>query len=72
MTDTDLTDLLLHRWGLRISREMAKYLLRQIESATSARSTEPIPVIAGNARTGVAQRALLPTQELIEAASAFE
>lgn len=49
MREDELQELLRSRLGLRVEREMAAYMLRQLESGSDS-----IPIIAGDARTGAA------------------
>jgi hypothetical protein len=55
-----MADLLLNRFRLRVRPEMAEFVLKRMLDA----SGEPIPVMGGDARTGVAVRQLLAAQEL--------
>jgi hypothetical protein len=60
----DVAEVLLKRYRLRIEPEMSAYLRRQL---CAAPADGRIPVIAGDARTGVAVRRLLAAGELLEA-----
>jgi hypothetical protein len=53
MTPSEVQQLLLNRLGLRVGPEMAAYVLRACNAAAPAPT---IPVIATEARTGVATR----------------
>jgi hypothetical protein len=55
----------LGRYGLRIGPAMARYLLQQIDRARSGMTDGSVPVIGGEARTGVPQRLLIPVDELL-------
>jgi len=66
-SDSDLADVaarveevLLNRYQLRVRPEMSQYVSRRLRQ-----SQQPtIPVMGGDARTGVAIRQLLPADEL--------
>ncbi|MCC6238823.1 MAG: hypothetical protein IT448_00770 [Phycisphaerales bacterium] len=52
---------ILHELHLRVSDEMADYVVRQIRSAMAGGLVdEPIRIIGGEARTGVAVQCELP------------
>lgn len=54
--------LVLKELGIRIEPAMASYIARQL--AAGAASQDPIPVIGGDARTGVPVRGLLKPQAI--------
>jgi hypothetical protein len=56
-----IADLLLNRYQLRVQPEMAEFVLKRL---TRASTGDTIPVMAGDARTGVAVRQLLAAQDL--------
>lgn len=56
-----ISKILLDRYNLRVEPEMGAYLLRKLQRKTDA----AIPVIGGDARTGVAVRQLLAATELL-------
>ena len=65
MDDTShqrLGKILLDRYRLRTQPEMRQYLLEQLRSR--AQSDAQIPIIGGDARTGVAMRQLIAAKEL--------
>jgi hypothetical protein len=66
MDESRIRELLLSQYGLRVKPEMAKYISGRLISAPQA----PLPVIAGDARTGVAVRQVLSGAELLAALSA--
>lgn len=51
---------LLKQHGLRVSDAMGEYILAKLKSAPGA----DLPIIAGDAKTGVAIRATIPAAEL--------
>ncbi len=55
-----IADLLLNRYQLRVQPEMAEFVLKRLSRASS----DKIPVMGGDARTGVAVRQLLAAQDL--------
>jgi hypothetical protein len=57
-----LRRILLDRYRLRTQPEMRQYLLEQLRSR--AASNAQIPIIGGDARTGVAVRQLIAAKEL--------
>jgi actin-like ATPase involved in cell morphogenesis len=65
--EAGIIDMVLRRFGLRIGPAMGKYLLNQIERARTGQADGAVPVIGGDARTGVPQRLLIPTHELLDA-----
>ena len=54
---------LLRQFGLRIEPEMSRYVERQLLEARTGLTMRAIPVIGGNARTGI------PMRQWIESAS---
>ncbi len=64
MDPTPLAELLVAQYQLRLGRHMQDYLLKQLASAPR---DSAIPIIGGNARTGVAVRQLLAAGELQDA-----
>jgi hypothetical protein len=57
-----LGQILLDRYRLRTQPEMRQYLLEQLRSR--AASDAQIPIIGGDARTGVAIRQLIAAKDL--------
>ena len=55
-----MTQVLLNRFGLRVHPEMGRFVLARL--ASSKQST--IPILGGDARTGIAVRQLLAASEL--------
>jgi len=61
--------LICEKLGLRLEDEMIRYVLKSIEDVQSAGvPVSPIPVIGGNARTGIATRTFIPPELLFTAA----
>jgi hypothetical protein len=58
---SQIAQLLLTRYGLRLEPEMCRYVLKQLQLTPAKPS---IPIIGGDARTGVAVRQLLATDEM--------
>jgi hypothetical protein len=56
-----MIELLRQRYNLRVHPEMGDYLLRKLQSRSTSGS---IPVMGGDARTGVAIRQLLMAADL--------
>jgi hypothetical protein len=52
--------MLLDKHGLRISDAMSEYVARQAQSP----EVDPIPVIGGDARTGIPLRAMIPLDSI--------
>ena len=61
MTPSDVQTLALDRLGLRLGPEMAAYVLRQLADPSV---TAPVPIIAGNARTGCPVRLSINPHDL--------
>ena len=71
MEETEVQALLREQLGLRIGREMASYIVRQLGTAldpSTAQST--IRIIAGDARTGLPLCVELPCERLRALATA--
>ena len=62
---SNLSQVLLKRYQLRVRPETEAYVLAKLRGSTPAGGST-IPVIGGDARTGVPQRMLLPAAELLE------
>ena len=58
-----MTDILLKRFGLRVQPEMGGFVLARLRESRDL----TIPIMAGDARTGVPVRQLLASNELREA-----
>lgn len=56
-----ISRILLDRYNLRVEPEMGAYLLRKLQAKQNA----AIPVIGGDARTGIAIRQLVAASELL-------
>jgi hypothetical protein len=68
MDVSDVQKCVLEFYGIRVEPEMARYLLRRLQQAGGAR--RELPVIGGNARTGVPVRLLIdPSRFVTPAAS---
>ena len=59
----EVARVLLERWGIRVEPEMSKYVLRQLERGLH-RAMPDLPVIGGDARTGVPIRHAVPLEAL--------
>ena len=57
MEPADLQQRILNAYGVVVEPHMAKYVLRRLEQAGGA--LRELPVIGGNARTGVPMRLLI-------------
>lgn len=64
MQADQVASLLLRRMGLRIGPQMAQYIAESISIAPSAL----LPIIAGNAATGVAVRRTINPSDLQQSA----
>jgi hypothetical protein len=62
-----MTELLLKRFGLRVQPEMGRFVLGRLRDSKDS----TIPIIAGDARTGVAVRQLLAARDLHDAMQSF-
>lgn len=62
---------LLEQHGLRVEVEMSAYVLRHLKHSTAPRSGR-LPVIGGNARTGVPMRQWIELDQLISHAPVGE
>ena len=73
MNPDDVRRLFLHRLGLRIGPETAAYVMRRLEAGQSALSVDDapdvIPVMAGDARTGVAVRRMVGLSQITRASA---
>lgn len=56
-----ISKILLDRYNLRVEPEMGAYLLRKLHKKQDA----AIPVIGGDARTGIAIRQLVAANEIL-------
>ena len=65
MSDDQIRNIMVHGFGLRIQPNMTAYVRRRLLS----RAHESIPVIGGDARTGVAVRKLITLRALQQAAA---
>ena len=68
MDDPKIVELFLKRFGLRIQPEMGRYILARMKTFPG----EPIAIMGGDARTGVAVRRLVGARELSAADSATQ
>jgi len=62
LTAGEVQKLFLHRLNLRIGPETAAYFLRRLEADPS---TPAVPVMGGNARTGVPVRVLVEPSQVM-------
>ena len=60
MDANEVRKLFRHRLGIRLEPEMCRYVLGQISQPAANSATAEIPVIGGDARTGVALRRMVP------------
>jgi hypothetical protein len=67
--EAGIINLMLKRYGLRIAPAMGKYVLEQLGAGPS---DDTVPVMGGDARTGVPVRRLIPTHELRDALASGE
>jgi len=65
---SDVQKRLLEHYGLRVEPEMGRYVLRQL--AQTGKALGALPVIGGNARTGVPVRALIDPSRFVTAPAA--
>jgi hypothetical protein len=66
MSDNDIEQALLKHHGLRITPAMSEYILAKLKES----SDSELPIIAGDAKTGVPVRAVIPLATLQNYASA--
>jgi hypothetical protein len=59
---------ILHQYQIRVDPEMSAYVLRQLEQAGKAIRSAGIPIMGGNARTGVPVREMVDPAKLLAAA----
>jgi hypothetical protein len=67
VSDDQIRQAMVHTFGLRIQTNMTQYVRRRLLDGGGQRS---IPVIGGDARTGVAIRKIIALDALQKAASA--
>ena len=67
MSDDQIRQAMVHHFGLRIRTHMTQYVRRRLLDGGAQRS---IPVIGGDARTGVAVRRIIALDALQKAAGA--
>ncbi|MGH7214561.1 MAG: hypothetical protein ACREIT_07350 [Tepidisphaeraceae bacterium] len=67
MDATHLRRLVVQRFALRVEPEMSDYLLRRMIAPDGAST---VPVIGGDARTGVSVRKMIPLDQLRDEALA--
>ena len=65
MDEREIRRRLIAQFGIRIEPEMSRYVLGRLNSGA-----DTIPVMGGDARTGVAVRTMLASSELGAAADA--
>jgi actin-like ATPase involved in cell morphogenesis len=70
--EAGIINLMLKRYGLRIAPAMSEYVLQQLDNAGEPSSDAGIPVMGGDARTGVPVRLVIPTHELRDAMQSGE
>ena len=64
----EIQQALLKQHKVRVSRAMAEYIGRNLQSP----DTRTIPIFAGDARTGVPVRAIIPLDDLRSASQASQ
>lgn len=67
MTPSQIDSLLLRELRIRVGPAMAAYVARRLADAHNG-GTGPIPVMGGDARTGVPVRRLIDPQTLMDRA----
>jgi len=67
VSDDQIRQAMVHNFGLRIQTNMTQYVRRRLLDGGTQRS---IPVIGGDARTGVAIRKIIALDALQKAATA--
>jgi hypothetical protein len=60
MSNPEIAQAILKHFHLRIENHMSQYVAKRLKSAESA----PVPVIGGDARTGIPRRQMIPLQSL--------
>jgi hypothetical protein len=65
MPESPLQTQVREKLGLRVGKEMAAYILRKLDQSADT----PIPIMAGDARTGVPIHREIPASELAPIAS---
>ena len=65
MSDDQINRIMVHHFGLRIRPNMTDYVRRRLLN----RAQKSIPVIGGDARTGLAVRKIIALQALDRAAA---
>lgn len=66
--ESRIQQILLQRFGLRVQPEMGRYVLAQLRDG---HPEKPISIRAGDARTGVAVKRIVPHAELRAAMDGF-
>lgn len=66
MDTTELQKRLLGHYGIWIESQMSGYVLKRLNENTPAASSCGIPIIGGNARTGVPVRQIVEARLLAE------
>lgn len=66
MDDSQMCELLLKRFGLRVRPEMGQYILRRLQDSATG-SADAIPIMGGDARTGIAVRQFVTIRKLQDA-----
>jgi hypothetical protein len=64
LTAEQISQLLLSRLGLRVEPEMGKYL-----AGVLVNSREPLALIAGDARTGMALRRVIAPVDILDSST---
>lgn len=67
MDPSQVDALLLRELRIRVGPAMADYVARRLAEARDGRN-DPIPVMGGDARTGVAVRRMIDPQTLLDRA----
>jgi hypothetical protein len=66
MSDDQIRSLMVSEFGIRIQAQMSLYVRQHLVGSDTAEAAA-IPVIGGDARTGVAVRTLIPLELLRKA-----
>jgi len=64
VTESDVRDLILKKTGVRIEPEMARYVLKQVQSDRGSGPSKAFPIIGADARTGMPLRQMVEPQVL--------
>ena len=68
MSDDQIRQAMVHNFGLRIQTHMTQYVRRRLLDGAGNGARRSIPVIGGDARTGVAVRRMIALDALRQGA----